>query len=221
MTALLVVCMVLLVIGVELWRKRQQLERRRVRPLPSEPMRPSVLPYGFFLAPSHSWLRFDSDGAFRLGIDDFVTEALGAVDRIELPRVGQQLESDQPLVTLGVAGQRLSLNAPAAGEVIAVNSRAVADPQTVIGDPYGLGWLVRMRPQNHGRAIRSLLVGDAARAFLKREYRRLVDVVSYAIGPQNRPCLADGAVLERGAVTQLGPPMLNAFSQQFLGKNGA
>ncbi|MBV1853634.1 glycine cleavage system protein GcvH [Catellatospora tritici] len=92
----------------------------------------------------HEWLAAAGDGA-TVGITAFAADALGDVVYVELPRPGQVLAAGQPCGEVESTKSVSELYAPADGEVVAVNEAVVADPGLLNSDPYGQGWLFRLR----------------------------------------------------------------------------
>ena len=94
--------------------------------------------------PEHDWARIDGDEA-TLGITWFAQDALGELVHFEPPEVGSSVSKD------GAAGEVESVKAvsdviaPLSGEVLELNQKAVDEPETVNEDPYGEGWLLRIR----------------------------------------------------------------------------
>jgi len=94
--------------------------------------------------PEHDWARVD-DGEATLGITWFAQDSLGELVHFEAPDEGATLTKDQAYAEVESVKAVSDVIAPLSGEVLEVN-RAVADaPETVNDDPYGEGWLVRVR----------------------------------------------------------------------------
>ena len=94
--------------------------------------------------PDHEWLRIDGDEAV-IGITEYAASELGDVVFVELPAVGTQLDAAQSFGVIESVKTASDLYAPAAGEVIAVNDTLGDKPELVNDDPYGDGWMVRVR----------------------------------------------------------------------------
>ena len=90
---------------------------------------------------SHEWARKDGDQVV-VGISHYAQEQLGEVVYVELPEVGNSVNAGEELGTLESVKAVSEFNAPAAGEVVAVNERLEDEPNLVNEDPYGDGWLV-------------------------------------------------------------------------------
>jgi glycine cleavage system H protein len=101
--------------------------------------------------PEHDWARVE-DGEATLGITWFAQDALGELVHFEAPEGGTKLTKDRAYAEVESVKAVSDVIAPLSGEVLEVN-RAVADaPETVNDDPYGEGWLVRMRLTDPGEA---------------------------------------------------------------------
>jgi glycine cleavage system H protein len=177
-------------------------------------------PQGIFLDPQHSWVRITADGTLRVGIDDFLAEALGEVEAIEAPPRGAQVKRGDPLLKLQVKGRSLVIASPAPGEVVAVNTRTLDQPWTVTRDPYGVGWVVGLWTRDHNEAIKPLRIGSAATAFLRQEMQRLADFLTPAGTLATVPLLADGGVPRKGALAAVDTAHWDAFQREFLAPFG-
>lgn len=113
----------------------------------------------------HEWAR-EQGGVVTVGITGYATDQLGDVVFVELPAVGRKLEAGRSFGVVEAVKTVSDLYAPVAGEVIEVNSALADDPAAVNRDPYGQGWMVRIRPSDP-RAHEGLLSSAA--------YARLVE----------------------------------------------
>jgi glycine cleavage system H protein len=94
--------------------------------------------------PEHDWARVDGDEAV-LGLTWFAQDALGELVHYEAPEEGATVTKDSPYGEVESVKAVSDLIAPLSGEVIEVNRKVVDAPETVNDDPYGEGWLVRIR----------------------------------------------------------------------------
>jgi glycine cleavage system H protein len=93
---------------------------------------------------THEWVTVDDDVA-TIGITDFAQAQLGDVVFLELPRVGKLLEAGDSFGVIESVKAASDLYSPVAGSVTEVNESLNANPEQVNGDPYGAGWLIRIR----------------------------------------------------------------------------
>lgn len=92
----------------------------------------------------HEWLRVDADVA-TIGITAFAAEALGDVIYLDLPEVGSTLTAGDSCGEVESTKSVSDLHAPVDGEVVEVNTAAVDEPALVNAEPFGGGWLFRVR----------------------------------------------------------------------------
>jgi glycine cleavage system H protein len=93
----------------------------------------------------HEYVRDKGDGTVEIGITDYAQGELGDVVYVELPKVGTKLAKHDVFGTIEAVKAVSELFSPVAGEVIEINERLDQEPALVNGDPYGSGWMVRMR----------------------------------------------------------------------------
>ena len=112
----------------------------------------------------HDWARVEGDEA-TLGITWFAQDALGELVHFEPPDEGQTISKDSSYGEVESVKAVSDVIAPLSGEVIEVNRNVVEEPETVNRDPYGEGWLVRIRLSDPGE-VNDLLDAGGYREFL-------------------------------------------------------
>jgi glycine cleavage system H protein len=117
--------------------------------------------------PEHDWARIDGDEAV-LGITWYAQDALGELVHFESPEVGASLAKDNAYAEVESVKAVSDVIAPLSGEVLAVNHKAVDEPETINDDPYGEGWLVRIRVADVGEAD-ALLDAEAYKAHVAEQ----------------------------------------------------
>src|SRR2546430_7168943 len=94
--------------------------------------------------PEHDWARIDGDEAV-LGVTWYAQDALGELVHYEAPDVGSTVTKDSSYGEVESVKAVSDLISPLSGEVLEVNAKVAAEPETVNTDPYGEGWLIRIR----------------------------------------------------------------------------
>jgi len=94
--------------------------------------------------PEHDWARIEGDTA-TLGITWYAQDSLGELVHYEPPEEGSSIAKDESYGEVESVKAVSEVVSPLSGEVLAVNVKAVGEPETVNDDPYGEGWLVRIR----------------------------------------------------------------------------
>jgi glycine cleavage system H protein len=92
----------------------------------------------------HEWVKLDGDVA-TVGITDYAQSSLGDIVYVELPRIGSQLEQGGAIGVVESVKAVSDVFTPVGGEVIAVNSEIESDPALVNRDPFGSGWLFKVK----------------------------------------------------------------------------
>ncbi len=120
---------------------------------------------GLYYTEEHEWARIENDIAV-IGITDYAQKELKNVVFVELPKIGDKLTFQKDL---GYVESTKSVNAvlsPVSGEVIEVNSDLEESPELVNTDPYGEGWMVKVKMSN---------ISELGQLFNAREYSELMD----------------------------------------------
>ena len=115
----------------------------------------------------HDWARIDGDEA-TFGITWFAQDALGELVHFEAPEDGATVSRDQGYAEVESVKAVSDVIAPLSGEILEVNSAVADAPETVNADPYGEGWLVRVRLTDPSE-VDSLLDAEAYRQFLAEQ----------------------------------------------------
>ncbi len=109
----------------------------------------SEIPEGFFYSEEHEYLKpTDEEGVFFVGVTDYAQGELGDVVYIELPEVGASFEKMDPFGNIEAVKAVSDLYCPVTGEIVEVNAGLDEDPAVVNSDPYGEGWIIKLRVQN-------------------------------------------------------------------------
>jgi glycine cleavage system H protein len=119
--------------------------------------------------PDHEWLRVEGDEAV-FGITAYAADQLGDVVFVELPAAGASLEAAQSFGVIESVKTASDLYAPAAGQVVAINGALGEKPELVNNDPYGDGWMVRIKLADPGSAE-----ADGERLLDADAYRKIVE----------------------------------------------
>ncbi len=112
----------------------------------------------------HEWLRQEEDGSVTIGITDYAQSALGDLVYVELPEVDQEVESGGEMAVVESVKAASDVYAPIGGTVLQVNDELSEDPEKINVDPYGDGWIVRLKPS-----------GDAGETMDPDAYQAFID----------------------------------------------
>lgn len=147
------------------------------------------LPADRYYHRGHTWARPEGDTVV-VGLDDFAQRLVGQVKAVALPAVGDWLRQGEVAFGLGDDGRAADLVSPVEGEVVAVNRDLLRQPGLAADDPFGRGWVLKVRPSGLIANLRNLLSGSLARRWME-DCREALDLRLMALS---------GSVLQDGGV---------------------
>jgi len=105
----------------------------------------SNVPDDLLYSEEHEYVRKIDDDVIEIGITDYAQGELGDIVFVNLPKVGEEFEQGATFGTIDAVKAVSDLFSPASGEVVEVNGAIEADPAVINSDPYGDGWMIRLR----------------------------------------------------------------------------
>ena len=123
------------------------------------------IPEDLHYSKDHEWVRVEGDTAV-VGITDYAQNSLGDVVYVELPKVGEQFAANEPFGSVESVKAVSEVFSPLTGEVAGNNETLNDEPEKVNQDPYGEGWMIRMKMSNPGE-VDSLLTAAEYEDFTK------------------------------------------------------
>ena len=99
---------------------------------------------------SHEWTRLDEGNLVSIGITDYAVQQLGDIVFLDLPKVGAMATEGQPIGVIESVKAAVDLYSPVSGEVVEVNSPLANDFDALTKDPYGKGWMAKIKVANAG-----------------------------------------------------------------------
>jgi glycine cleavage system H protein len=97
---------------------------------------------------SHEWIRREADGTFTVGITDHAQDLMGDLVYVELPEQGRKIAAGKECAVVESVKAASDVYAPLTGEITAANTALADGPETINKDPYGAGWMFKIRPSN-------------------------------------------------------------------------
>ncbi len=128
----------------------------------------SNIPADLKYTKSHEWLKLNADGTAVIGITDHAQDQLGDMVYVEVPDTGRSLAAGEACAVVESVKAASDVYAPVAGEVLEGNAGLADAPESVNQDPYGSGWLLKMKVAD-AAAVAGLLDATAYEAFLASE----------------------------------------------------
>jgi glycine cleavage system H protein len=122
------------------------------------------IPDGLRYTRQHEWVLIDGESA-RIGITDLAQDALGNIVHVQLPTVGQSVQSGASVVEVESSKSVSDIDSPVSGSVVLVNESLATEPGLVNSDPYGSGWLYEVQ-MSYDETLEGLLTASEYRALV-------------------------------------------------------
>lgn len=139
-------------------------------------------PLDYLFHPGHTWAARESEGVYRVGMDDFAQRLVGAPSSLDLPDLGDSVRQGDLGWTVKVGPHAVRMLSPVDGVVEAVNPVVAREPDIVNREPYDSGWLLKVRVSDDGRPGRNLISGNLVRDRLNRTAERLRGMMTPELG---------------------------------------
>lgn len=192
MVVLLVILTICFFVGLDLIHQKMKPgreEKKAAVPIASASVYKSFLemirsgefkvPQGLFLSRGHVWSRLLPQGDLMLGIDNFVVKLLGKVDKFDLHRPGEKVNSQGWMCVIKQGRKKLKLYSPFEGMINEVNGELQRDAHLIEGDPYIRGWVYRITPAMDLSHIKRNTKADVSNViWLQKEMERLTSFIS-------------------------------------------
>ncbi len=117
----------------------------------------------FYNVDTNVWARRDADGTITVGMTSYACSLAGELVAYLPKKVGMQVERNKSTATVESGKWVGPVKAPVSGEIIATNDAVAVRPAIINADPYGKGWVVRLRPDDWDREAGGLISGAAVR----------------------------------------------------------
>jgi glycine cleavage system H lipoate-binding protein len=169
------------------------------------------VPAGTAFHAGHAWARVDDDSVVTVGLDRFASTVLGEPEVVMLPETGAEMRQGAHGWTHCRGGRTVPMIAPTNGTVVDVNERLVDEPGLAAKDPYGEGWLLKVRPTSESVDRRNLLDGWLAERWMGDSYTRLGQSMSPDLGV----VMNDGGDLVLGAIDGIDEDRVDSILREF------
>jgi glycine cleavage system H lipoate-binding protein len=182
MTFLIVVAFLALCITLDYLMTRRRLTRPATAIAGAEvpPLEPTwvagfLMPEGLHYHRGHTWARPVEGARVVVGLDDFARRLVGPATKLRAPAVGSRLAQGAQGFSLGFDGRVANLVSPVEGEVTELNEEVVRRPSLATDDPYGRGWILKLKPRDLTTNLHNLLTGRLAGAWME-DSRQALDL---------------------------------------------
>jgi len=120
------------------------------------------LPEDLYYHDENTWVKLEEDGNVRIGMDDFYQKQAGDTTYVDLPFEGDSVSQGQTCGKIQSSKWVGKFVSPISGEIVEVNSELENDCRLINKDPYGAGWIVKVKPTNLDAELKNLAYGPEA-----------------------------------------------------------
>jgi len=125
-----------------------------------------VVPESLYYTKEHEWLKIEDDTT-TMGITDYAQKSLHEIVFVDLPEIKKKVRQMEPIGTVESVKAVSEIYTPISGEIIEVNKELNEKPELVNQDPYGKGWIAKIRPEKLDEEIKNLLDPEKYKEYLK------------------------------------------------------
>ncbi len=178
------------------------------------------VPAGLFFSRNHTWAHLEKSGTARVGLDDFLLHVTGEVTLGGLRKAGDSINKGDLLVSIDQKGKLLKIFSPVSGTITGTNMGLYEEPEALMEDPYGKGWIYKIKPSRWIEETSTCYLADDAVAWVKGEVDRVKEFVAassakYSHGSQ-AAILQDGGELFDNPLSDFPDEAWKDFQKTFL-----
>jgi glycine cleavage system H protein len=162
--------------------------------------------------PGHTWVIPEDKNFVKVGMDDFAQKLLGQPDSLELPKLNSRIEQGDIGWRIQSDSKSIDILSPISGEVIAVNEAVLNSPELMEKEPYGKGWLLKVKVSNMKPKLKNLFSGNLALAWMENSVQTLRQKMAGDLGM----VMQDGGLPVSGFAKAISPDKWEEIASEFL-----
>jgi glycine cleavage system H protein len=178
------------------------------------------IPQGLFYSKNHTWTHLEQSGSAKVGLDDFLIHLTGEVTFSNLKNPGEVIRKGELLTEIVQGEKLLKIYSPLSGEILDTNSVLFENPGVLNKDPYGQGWIYKIKPSKWIAETNSYFLAEEAISWSKNELERFKDFMSVTLNKYSPETsmvvLQDGGELSDKPLSELPDEVWQDFQKTFL-----
>jgi glycine cleavage system H protein len=127
------------------------------------------MPDDLYYHSDHAWVKVEDDSTVRIGMNDFYQQTAGDTTYIDLPFEGDEVEQGETCGKIQSAKWVGKFVSPLSGEILEINEDLEDDPTLINTDPYGEGWIMKMKPESLDEELPTLIHGEDVESWVMKE----------------------------------------------------
>jgi glycine cleavage system H protein len=178
------------------------------------------VPQGLFYSKNHTWTHLEVSGVAKVGLDDLLLHITGEVKLSNLKKPGDKVQKGEAIAELDRNGKQLKILSPITGEILNTNPILKEDSEALSQDPYGQGWIYKIKPTNWIAEVNSYYMADEATNWSAVELDRFKDFLAVSMKKYSAEpaliTLQDGGELCDNPISDLPNELWQDFQKDFL-----
>lgn len=178
------------------------------------------IPRGLFYNKNHTWTYMEKTGTAKVGLDDLLLHLTGGVSIDFIRAEGEKINKGDLIAVLSKDDRKLKIASPISGEIQKLNSSIAGKSGIINTDPYGKGWICKVKPENWKAEISTCKMDEEAIEWSQSELNRCKDFLASAAqnsaGNNAAVVLQEGGELTDFPLADLSGEVWNRFQKEFL-----
>ena len=178
------------------------------------------IPQGVFHSQNHTWAFMERNGEAKVGLDDLLLHITGEVKVRSLKNFGENVNKGDLLLEIDQNGKMLKVFSPISGKIMNTNDSVGKNPEILNEDPYGNGWIYKIKPVNWKIETNDYLLAEETIEWSKKELERFKDFLAESVKKyspdQSTIILQDGGELRDNTLSELPEEVWKDFQEDFL-----
>jgi len=171
-----------------------------------------LAPTNVVFHPGHAWARVEDMDTVTVGMDDFAARLLGSADSISLPKLGSRVKQGFLGWGFKTDSRVIHMLSPVEGEIVAVNDAVANSPRAAFEDPYGKGWLFKVKSTNLSSNLKNMIPGSMVGEWFENVRQTLAN---RGLAPGSAPLYADGGEPVQGFAKAIDPEGWDDLAREF------
>ncbi|MDT8401089.1 MAG: hypothetical protein RQ743_05290 [Bacteroidales bacterium] len=139
------------------------------------------IPEGLFYSKNHVWTHMERSGKVSIGLDDMLMHITGRVELKNFRKPGEKISKGDLIAEITQDGKQLKIASPISGEIRDVNELVGSEPEVLSEDPYGKGWLYKIKPDKWTDETADYVVAEDAKKWAEKELLKFKDFVAHSL----------------------------------------
>jgi glycine cleavage system H protein len=178
------------------------------------------VPQGLFFSRNHTWMFMERNGVAKVGLDDLLLHLTGEVEIYSLRTPGEMIHKGDLMTEVKQDGKLLKIFSPVSGKVTDTNTALTRQPALLNDDPYGRGWIYKIKPSNWIADAKSCYIAEEATTWSATELARFRDFMARTMKDQSQDAsmviLQDGGELMDHTLSAVPADIWKEFQHEFL-----